>query len=164
MAIPALILLFVGYFILQLCLVKAKTPGSDLIKFGLFTVVGFYISVLLFIEENPLPRNYLGWFYIVFLTTFISLTGIRQLRKVIKNFKQACIGTEISMKRIDILSNISDEVANDFFQHFNNQGYDIHFHSDLFHTLADSIWRRQDLFKEMQYWINERKQSLLFKT
>ena len=63
-AVASLIVLFVGYFTVQLYFVKAETFTF---KFGLFMMMG-YISVLFFMEENYLPRNYLGWFYIAFMT------------------------------------------------------------------------------------------------
>ena len=70
-AVASLIVLFLGYFTVQLYFVKAKTSWN----FVLFMITS-YVSVLLFIDENPVPRNYVGWFYIVFLIGYITTTSI----------------------------------------------------------------------------------------
>ena len=74
-AMSSLIVLFTGYFVLQFYIVKANTSLREFSNIGLFMVVG-YISVLLFFEENPVPKNYVGWFYIVFLNFYISLKSV----------------------------------------------------------------------------------------
>ena len=70
-AVASLIVLFVGYFIAQLYFVKAKNCWNFILY-----MVASYVSVLLIFEENAGPRNYIGWFYIVFLMGYISLTSI----------------------------------------------------------------------------------------
>jgi len=52
--------------------VKTNISPKELVNFGVFMIVG-YISVLLFIDENPVARNYVGWFYIALTTIYISL-------------------------------------------------------------------------------------------
>ena len=47
-AISSLIILFVGYFVLQFYIVRANTSRKEFLNVGLFILVG-YISVLLFI-------------------------------------------------------------------------------------------------------------------
>ena len=74
-AVPSIICLLFGYFVLQLWFVQANTSIKELLNFGLFMTV-CYISVLLFMEEHPLPRNYVGWFYIVILTVYFSVTSV----------------------------------------------------------------------------------------
>ena len=61
-----------------------------------------YVSVLLFIEITPAPRNYFGWFYIVILTVDASLTSIGKLRDLFKVMKKACFGKIYSVKTYDL--------------------------------------------------------------
>ena len=74
-AVPSIICLLFGYFVLQLYFVQTNNSVKELLNFGLFMTI-CYISVLLFMEEHPLPRNYVGWFYIVILTVYFSVTSV----------------------------------------------------------------------------------------
>ena len=74
-AISSLPLLFLTYFVLQVCFLKADISMRELLNGGLFMFVG-YISVFLFFLENYIERNYFGWIYIVILTVYSSFTGV----------------------------------------------------------------------------------------
>ena len=74
-AVPSIICLLFGYFVLQLYFVQTNNSVKELVNFGLFMTI-CYISVLLFMEEHPLPRNYVGWFYIVILTVYFSISSV----------------------------------------------------------------------------------------
>ena len=93
MSVPSLVVIIFAYFSLQLALVKAGNFKTEMMNFVLFIIVG-YISAILLVEQNALARNYLGWFYIIFLGIYITITSIGQLQKVIKMLKQNLMGNE----------------------------------------------------------------------
>jgi len=74
-AVTSLPLLFLTYFVLQVCFIKADISKRELLNGGLFMFVG-YISVFLFFLENHIERNYFGWIYIVILTVYSNFTGV----------------------------------------------------------------------------------------
>jgi len=79
-------LLFLGYFVLRLVVVKANIYRKELLNGGLVLFVG-YISVFLFLLEDHTERNYFGWIYILILTVYFGFTGIEQLHKAVKRLK-----------------------------------------------------------------------------
>ena len=42
----------------------------------------------------------------------------------------------------------------------NGQGFDFFWSADMFRTLAVGVWRREDLYQEIRYWIKERIRDL----
>ena len=38
----------------------------------------------------------------------------------------------------------------------NGEGFDFFWSTDIFRTLAFGVWRREDLYWELRYWIKER--------
>jgi len=83
-SVVAVILLFAVYFVVQFYFVKAK--HREIFDCGVFTILG-YVSVLFFMEENVVPRNYIGWFYLAFLAVYVSVTGVKELRKLARSMK-----------------------------------------------------------------------------
>ena len=74
-AVCSLLILLLGYFVLQIYFVRANTSMRELLNCGLFIFVG-YISVFLFILENQIEINYFGWMYILILTVHFNFTGV----------------------------------------------------------------------------------------
>ena len=88
LVIFAVALLFIAYFGVQVGMVRAKSLHTEWVA---FSITG-YTAAFLFIEDNHLPRIYLGWFWIIFVSTLICFTSLKYLRKTIKLIKQICMG------------------------------------------------------------------------
>ena len=83
--------LFLVYFCVQLLWIRAKNSSKDWFIFAIFMMTG-YLSGLLFIEENPLPLNYIGWLCISLFFGLICATSIKYLRKFARIIKIILIG------------------------------------------------------------------------
>ena len=99
--------LFLVYFCVQLLWIQAKTSLNDWLIFVIFMLVS-YTSLLLFIEEEPIPLNYTGWICITLLTTLTSFLSIKYLHQLTKTIKLLCIGKQ---RQNAIKSSFSDPVS-----------------------------------------------------
>jgi hypothetical protein len=58
-------------------------------------MIASYASLLLFIQQEPLPFNYVGWFYITLFTTLTFSISLKYLRQFAKTIKLLCIKKQI---------------------------------------------------------------------
>jgi len=75
LTLVSVLVLFSAYFVTQFYFLQANTSTKELLNAGVFILAG-YISIFLFVLESHVDRNYFGWYFIVLLTVYASISSV----------------------------------------------------------------------------------------
>ena len=79
------------YHLIQLYYIRASSKN---LPTGIYIMVA-YIVIILYISENPIERNIIGWAYITLISTFVAVLGVQVLVNSFKILKLTYISKPI---------------------------------------------------------------------
>ena len=89
--ITSVLSLLFFYHLLQLYYVRASSKKIP----SLIYLMVAYIVVILYISENPIERNIIGWAYITLMSAFVAVLGVQVLVKSLRLLKLTYISKPI---------------------------------------------------------------------